>query len=60
MSKKEKTTRTLENLVEDFKSSFGNFQTFNKGMDAREKTIFKGWLNKLRANPAVPETSLIG
>jgi superoxide dismutase len=48
MSTVEKTPRTLEQLVNDFKASAGKFAEFNSGMDAREKTIFKGWLSKMR------------
>lgn len=48
MATVEKTPRTLEQLVKDFKASAGRFAEFNAGMDAREKTIFKGWLSKMR------------
>jgi hypothetical protein len=48
MARAEKKPRTLEQLVIDFKASGGRFAEFNAGMDAREKTIFKGWLSKMR------------
>jgi hypothetical protein len=48
MATVEKTPRTLEQLVIDFKASAGRFAEFNAGMDAREKPIFKGWLSKMR------------
>jgi len=48
MATAEKTPRTLEQLVIDFKASAGQFAEFNAGMSAREKTLFKGWLSKMR------------
>ena len=53
MNSKEKTPRTVDQLVADFKASAGKFAEFNKGMDEREKTLFKGWLAQMRE---VPET----
>ena len=53
MANVEKTPRTLEVLVQEFKNSVGNFATFNRNMSARERVIFKGWLNQLRTNPAI-------
>ena len=43
-----KQPRTLEKLISDFESSAGNFEKFHQEMDTREKTLFKGWLNKMR------------
>ena len=43
-----KQPRTLEKLISDFESSAGNFEKFHQEMDMREKTLFKGWLNKMR------------
>jgi len=48
MATAEKTPRTLEQLVIDFKASAGQFAEFAAGMSAREKTLFKGWLSKMR------------
>lgn len=48
MATAEKTPRTLEQLVIDFKASAGQFAAFAAGMSAREKTLFKGWLSKMR------------
>jgi hypothetical protein len=48
-----KEPRALEILIQEFKNSVGNFNQFNREMDAREKTLFKGWLQKLRTNPQV-------
>jgi hypothetical protein len=53
MKNAEKTPRTLEELAQEFKNSVGNFTTFNLNMSARERTVFKGWLNQLRANPQI-------
>jgi hypothetical protein len=53
MKNAEKTPRPLEVLVQEFKNSVGNFATFNRNMSARERTVFKGWLNQMRTNPAV-------
>ena len=53
MKKSENTTRTLEALVQEFKNSLGNFATFNRNMSARERTVFKGWLNNLRASSRI-------
>jgi hypothetical protein len=50
MKKAENTPRTLEVLVQEFKNSVGNFATFNRNMSARERTVFKGWLNQLRTS----------
>jgi hypothetical protein len=52
MQNVEKTPRTLEVLIQEFINSVGNFTTFNRNMSASERTVFKGWLNQLRANPA--------
>jgi len=51
MKNAEKTPRTLEALVQEFKSSVGNFATFNRSMTPKERTVFKGWLAELRRNP---------
>jgi len=40
--------RGLEELINDFKESAGNFLGFYETMDSREKTLFKGWLHSLR------------
>jgi len=55
MNSKEKTPRTLDQLVADFKASAGNFAEFNSGMNEREKCIFKGWLSKMRETPTLAD-----
>lgn len=55
MSNSEKTPRSLEQLVTDFNASSGEFAKFHKGMNEREKILFKGWLHQMRATPAVIE-----
>ncbi len=55
MNSNEKTPRTLEQLVADFKASAGKFEEFNNNMNEREKTIFKGWLADMRKTPANSE-----
>ena len=46
--KQEKTPRSLERLIKDFRASAGDFEKFDKSMDLREKTLFKGWLHSMR------------
>ena len=53
MKKAENTPRTLEALVQEFKNSVGNFATFIRNMSARERTVFKVWLNNLRTSSQV-------
>lgn len=48
---KERTPRSISQLVQDFEDSAGNFKKFHKGMNEREKVLFKGWLARLRATP---------
>jgi len=55
MNNKEKTPRTLEQLVADFNASAGKFEEFNNNMSAREKVIFKGWLADMRKTPVNSE-----
>lgn len=43
-----KQPRSLQRLIQDFKSSAGNFEKFHQGMDARENSLFKGWLERMR------------
>ena len=50
MKKAEKTPRTLEVLVQEFKNSVGNFETFNRNMTSKERADFKGWLAEMRTN----------
>ena len=45
------TVRPLEVLIQEFKNSVGNFATFNRNMNPKERTMFKGWLAELRTNP---------
>ena len=44
----EKQPRTIKKLIKDFEKSAGNFEKFNKTMDMREQTLFKGWIRQLR------------
>ena len=46
--KDQKQPRSLDKLIKDFEASAGDFEKFNKSMGLREKTLFKGWLNKMR------------
>lgn len=46
--------RGIEDLINDFKESAGNFLSFYETMDSREKTLFKGWLHKLRIEAHSP------
>ena len=44
----EKQPRNIKQLVKDFEKSAGDFEKFNKTMDLREQTLFKGWIRQLR------------
>ena len=44
----EKQPRTIKQLIRDFEKSAGDFEKFNKSMDLREQTLFRGWINQLR------------
>lgn len=46
--KQEKQPRSLEKLIKDFRASAGDFEKFNRSMDLREQTLFKGWLHQMR------------
>jgi hypothetical protein len=46
--------RTTEVLVKDFSVAAGKFEEFYNGMDEREKTLFKGYLHKLRVEAHSP------
>ena len=46
--KDQKQPRTIKQLIKDFEKSAGNFEKFNKTMDMREKTLFRGWIQQLR------------
>jgi len=46
--KNQKSPRSLDKLIKDFEASAGDFEKFNKSMDLREKTLFKGWLHQMR------------
>lgn len=48
MKDKEKTPRKLDQLIEDFQNSAGDFETFNDSMDEREFVLFKSWLASMR------------
>jgi hypothetical protein len=47
----ERTPRGIDQLVLDFQALAGNFGKFNRGMNERERVLFKGWLSKMRATP---------
>jgi len=44
----EKQPRNIKQLIKDFEKSAGDFEKFNKTMDLREQTLFKGWIRQLR------------
>ena len=46
--KEQKQPRSLEKLIKDFRASAGDFEKFQKTMDRREQTLFKGWFNQMR------------
>ena len=46
--------RGLEQIIEDFKNSAGDFLKFYDGMDSREKILFKSWIHKLRLETYSP------
>ena len=46
--KDQKEPRSLERLIKDFRASAGDFEKFNKSMDLREQTLFKGWIRQMR------------
>jgi len=46
--------RGLDQLIEDFKESSGNFLNFYNAMDSREKLLFQGWIYKLRIEANSP------
>lgn len=46
--------RGLDQLIEDFKKSAGNFLNFYNGMDSREKLLFQGWIYNMRVESHSP------
>ena len=46
--------RGLDQLIEDFKKSAGNFLNFYNGMDSREKLLFQGWIYNMRVETHSP------
>lgn len=46
--KNQKEPRTIKQLIKDFEKSAGDFEKFNKTMDLREQTLFRGWIQQLR------------
>jgi hypothetical protein len=44
----ERDTRSLSQIIEDFKGSAGKFEEFQRGLSMREMTVFKGWLQSMR------------
>ena len=49
----ERTPRGIDELIQDFQSLSGQFLKFQRGLNEREKVLFKGWLSQLRAKPAI-------
>ena len=49
----ERTPRGIQEIVKDFAAAAGNFKAFHKGMNEREKVLFKGWLHQMRQKPTV-------
>jgi hypothetical protein len=49
----ERTPRGLDQIIKDFEAAAGNFKAFNKGMNEREKVLFRGWLHQMRQQPTV-------
>jgi hypothetical protein len=41
-------TRTLEELKSEFTTKSGDFDDFHKGMNGREKLLFKSWIQEMR------------
>jgi len=41
-------TRTLEKLKSEFITTPGVFDDFHKGMNGREKLLFKSWIQEMR------------
>lgn len=52
-AKKQSTAaRSLEQLVAEFQASAGTFLAFHGTLNAKERSLFKGWLSSMR-QPAV-------
>jgi hypothetical protein len=43
----------MEDIIDRFQKSAGNFAEFHKGMSEREKVMFKKWLQDMRNNPQI-------
>ena len=44
--------RTLKKLIEEFEASSGEFSKWHRCLTDKEKMLFKGWLQDMRApNP---------
>ena len=43
-------SRSLDNIVREFKASAGNFEEFHLSLNGREKIIFKGYIEAMRKN----------
>jgi hypothetical protein len=50
-NKNERSPRSINQLEKDFEAAAGSFNTFNRGMNERERILFKGWLRKMRETP---------
>lgn len=46
--------RGLDQLMEDFKKTAGDFPNFYDSMDSREKLLFKSWIHRLRVETYSP------
>ena len=47
------TTRSIEQLIQDFKEAAGEFEKFHNEMNEEERTMFKNWLDEKRKTPGV-------
>lgn len=54
----QESPRSLDTLLEDFKTSAGNFNRFYSEMNEREKHLFKGYLHSLRVATNSPNMSV--
>ena len=47
------TTRSIEQLIQDFKEAAGEFEKFHNEMNEEERSMFKNWLDEKRKTPGV-------
>jgi len=48
------TSRDSDTLIQEFRDSAGDFDSFYQGMNSEEKLLFKGYLQKLREEAHSP------